>query len=60
MNCKTLIVLSVVCVLAMAIGTGEATASEAKLRAHFEKIRQVVICKYFRFYSLFFDYNQLI
>ena len=55
MNCKTLIVLGVMCFLAMAIGKGEATASEATLRAHFQKIRQVVICKYFRFYSLLFN-----
>ena len=54
MNGKALAILGVMCFLAMTIGTGEATASEATLRAHFEKIRQVVICKYFQigFYSL--------
>ena len=51
MNCKTLAIWGVMCFLAMTIGTGEATASEATLRAHFVKIHQVVISKYFGFYS---------
>ena len=44
---KTQILMIAVCFLALVVGEIEAKVDDAALKAHFQKMRQVVLCKYY-------------
>ena len=46
MSSKVQILIIALCILAMVACQVKADEDDAKLKAHFERIRQVVLCKY--------------
>ena len=49
---KTQFLMIAVCFLALVVGEIKANAIDVTLKAHFQKIRQVVLCKYLHAQSI--------